>query len=282
MPISILAVAGSVIGIALEEEIYREETANWAAQSVGQDIANLAVYPLLLVLAYAAARGSLRAYLAWVGLLVYSAYTYAIYVFDVHFGPLFLVWVAVFGLSIWALVRGLASIDPVRVAASFSDRTPIRSTAALLLGVGVGFYLLWLSEIIPPAIQGTVPEALDEAGLPTNPVHVLDLALFLPAVMLGGLMLLRGRAWGYTLAPALLAAMVSLAVGIVSLMGVLAARDLGATPGVGLAIGILVAIELVVVIRFLGAIRRDADLPSVMRPLEARPAWLARLDSNQD
>lgn len=27
---------------------------------------------------------------SWTGTLVYSAYTYAIYAFDVHFGPLFL------------------------------------------------------------------------------------------------------------------------------------------------------------------------------------------------
>ena len=99
LPIAVLAMTGSLIGIVLDDEIYSEETANWAAQSVGQDIANLVAFPVLLLLALLAGRGSMRAYLGWAGVLVYSAYTYAIYVFDVHFGPLFLVWVAEAGYA---------------------------------------------------------------------------------------------------------------------------------------------------------------------------------------
>jgi hypothetical protein len=53
----------------------------------------------------------LRAYLGSIGVLAYSVYAYAIYVFDIHFGPLFIVYVAVFGLSIWALIAALASLD---------------------------------------------------------------------------------------------------------------------------------------------------------------------------
>ena len=40
--------------------------------------------------------------------------------------------------------------------------------------------------------------------MPTNPVHVLDLAFFLPVVFAAGVLLLRRNAWGYTLAPGLL------------------------------------------------------------------------------
>ena len=75
LPIAVLAMTGSLIGIVLDDEIYSEETANWAAQSVGQDIANLVAFPVLLLLALLAGRGSMRAYLGWAGVLVYSAYT---------------------------------------------------------------------------------------------------------------------------------------------------------------------------------------------------------------
>ena len=44
------------------DSIYTKEKANWAGESVGQDIANLLVYPAMMVLAVAAARNSLRAY----------------------------------------------------------------------------------------------------------------------------------------------------------------------------------------------------------------------------
>jgi tetrahydromethanopterin S-methyltransferase subunit G len=62
LPITVLALAGSLAGI-LVGDVYAEETADWAGQAVGQDIGNLLLYPLLLGLAYLAARGSLRAYL---------------------------------------------------------------------------------------------------------------------------------------------------------------------------------------------------------------------------
>lgn len=265
LPIAVLAVTGSAIGILAEDRIYGKETANWAAQSVGQDLANIVAFPVLLLLAMAAARGSLRAYLAWTGLLVYSAYTYTIYVFDVGFGPLFPVWVAVFGLSIWALIGALASLDPARVGRSFTERAPVRSTSALLIGLGAVFSLLWLSEIVPAVIHGSVPDVVEEAGLATNPVHVLDLSLFLPAAMLAGILLRSRRPWGYVLAPAILVAMVALAIGIVSLMVVLAARDLTVAPGVGVAIAALAAVELVVVLRFLGAVEAGTDVGEVVR-----------------
>lgn len=275
LPIAVLAIAGSVVGIVFEDSIYSKETANWAAQSVGQDIANLVAFPALLVLAVAAARGSLRAYLGWIGLLAYSVYTYAIYTFDAHFGPLFLVWVVVFGLSIYALIGGLASIDPVRVRSRFTGTAPIRFTSVLLIGIGSVFYLLWLSEIIPAMVAGSTPDAVKEAGLPTNPVHVLDLAVFLPSAVAAGVLLSRRRVWGYVLAPVMLVAMAFLGLGIVSLMTVTAARDLDAALAVGGAIGVVALLESVAVIRFLRCIDRDAHLHDVLRPaLDERAADL--------
>lgn len=186
MPLAVLGFAGSVIGIVFEEAVYGQETPNWAWQAVGQDLANLIAFPVLVLLALAALGGSLRAYLAWAGLVAYSVYTYAIYAFAVQFGPLFLLWVAVLGLSVYTLIGGLASLEPARVRASFRSQPPVRSAAGLLLAIGVVFGLLWLSEIIPAALAGTTPPALTDTGLATNPVHVLDLAVLLPAAILSG------------------------------------------------------------------------------------------------
>jgi len=251
LPIAALAFAASLPGI-LVDSIYAEETANWATQAVGQDVANVVVaYPALLVLAALAARGSLRAALAWMGVLVYSAYTFAIYAFSVHFGPLFLVYVAVLGLSAYALIGGLTSLSPERVAASVAPAAPRRSTAVLLIAVASAFALLWLAEILPGVFAGTTPEALVEVGLPTNPVYVLDLGLLLPAAMIAGVLLLRGRALGYVLAPVILVALIALGVGIVSVIAVAPFRGEAAMPAVGVVIGALTLLQLVVAVRFL-------------------------------
>lgn len=249
--IAFLATAGSVLGLAFQNAIYGRETANWAAQAVGQDVANLIAFPAMAVAAYFAGRGSMRAYLVWMGLLVYSAYTYAIYTFALHFGPLFLVWTAVFGLSVYSLVGAFAGLDPHRISSVFERGSDGRFAARLVIGIGSAFALLWLSEIIPPMVTGTTPDALQEVGLLTNPVHVLDLALLLPALTLGGIFLLKGRPLGYVLVPVLLVATFFLAVGIVSLTLVSAARGLEVAPAVGVTVAVLAVVEAATAMRLL-------------------------------
>jgi hypothetical protein len=117
VPIALLGISGSMAGILIPE-IYANETAGWQTQAIGQDIANLVVLPVMLVLAVAAARGSVRALLAWAGTAVYAAYAYVIYAFAVHFGPLFLLYVAVLGLAVWALIGFFAGIDTTRMPTS--------------------------------------------------------------------------------------------------------------------------------------------------------------------
>lgn len=256
MPISVLAIVASIVGI-LVDDIYAGETSNWSAQGIGQDIGNLVAFPVLVVLAYLANRGSLRAYLACVGVLAYSVYTYAIYAFDIHFGPLFLAYVAVFGLSIWALIGALTSLDAVRVKESFDGRVPVRSTSILLVLVGTAFSLLWLSEIVPSMLEGTKPGSLVDAGLATNPVHVLDLSLLLPSAIVAGLLLRRGHAWGYVLTPIVLGALVFLSIGIIAAMSVLAVRGEGGSLGVAGFLSVLAFLEVLVWVRFLRAVRPD-------------------------
>jgi hypothetical protein len=203
--------------------------------------------------------GALWAYLAWIGLLGYSVYTFAIYAFAVHFGPLFLLYVAVFGLSIYALVVGLSRLDYERVKESFSARVPRRSASYLLMAIGGFFYLVWLWAVVPALVAGRVPDDLVKAGLLVNPVHVLDMAVFLPAMLLAGALLLRRRAMGYVLAA------FTISLGIITIQPVSAVR--GETPawGVGAAVAALAVVELVTLIRFLRAIDADAKVFSVLR-----------------
>ena len=51
VPIATLAIVASLSGIFVDS-VYARETENFAAQGVGQDIANLIAYPILLLLAW--------------------------------------------------------------------------------------------------------------------------------------------------------------------------------------------------------------------------------------
>lgn len=81
----------------------------------------------------------------------------------------------------------------------------------------------------------------------------------------------RRRALGDVLAPVVLVATVFLALGIVSLMMVLAARGLDATVGVAVAIAVLAAAEALVVVRWLRALDPATRLDDVLRGTPDRP-----------
>jgi len=259
VPLALLAIAGSIAGLVVDSVTVKEAD-NWAAQVTGQDIANLVIFPAMLAAAWLAWRGSLRAFLVWSGLVAASAYTYAIYAFDVHWGRLFLLDVAVLGLSLWSLVGGLTALDANQVKRRFDPASSTRAAGILLLVVGAGFMLLWLSIELPAAVSGTPPDELADNGLVTNPVHVLDLALFLPAAIVAGVLLLRGQALGYCLAPLVLTAMIAISIGIATLTIVAAERGLDWSAPVAV-LGIVLAVaEAVALARFLRALREERSL----------------------
>jgi hypothetical protein len=83
--------------------------------------------------------------------------------------------------------------------------------------MGLSTALLWLGQDIPALLTGGVPGDVTEAGLLTNPIHVLDLALVLPAAVLTGVLLARRRPWGYMLGSYFLVKFTTLGLAIMSM-----------------------------------------------------------------
>ena len=193
---AVLAAIGNVVGLVAVDRVYGTAYPSLSDQATAQDLVDLVVVaPAMVIVAGLALRGSVRAYLAWLGPLVFTVYNYVIYVFAVHFGPLFLLWVAVLGLTLYALIGGLAAANADGIQAAYT-RHRMRGTAWFLIAVGAAFAGIWLSDIVPALARGTVPSTVTDLGVPTNAVHVLDLSFFLPAVLaVGVLLLLRSGRW---------------------------------------------------------------------------------------
>jgi ketosteroid isomerase-like protein len=255
---AMLSAAGSVVGLAIGD-IYAPLTPVFLPQALAQDLANLLlVAPAWLVLATLARRGSLRAYLLWLGVLAFTVYNYVIYTFSIPFGPLFLPWVAVLGISLYALIGGIATLDHEAVAAAFTSRRAVVVAGWLLMVMAILFGLLWLSEDVPALRAGLRPQSLVDMALPTNPVHILDLAFFLPAVLMVGLLLLRRRPLAHSLAPPLIAFLVLTGVPILLTPAVQAARGAAADWSVALPIGSLTVAMTALLAWLLATVREDA------------------------
>ena len=241
---ALLAIAGSIIALSVPS-IYAGLTPAFLPQALAQDIANLAlVSPAWLILAVLALRGSLRAYLLWLGVLTFTVYNYVIYTFSVPFGPLFLLWVAVLGLSLYSLIGGLTAMDHKDVVSAFTSRSAITVIAWFLIVTALLFGFLWLSEDVPALLSGSRPQSVVDMALPTNPVHILDLAFFLPAVIATGVMLLKKNPLAYIVAPAFIVFLVLTGIPILLTPIVQAARGAAAAWGVVVPIGSLTVVLL--------------------------------------
>lgn len=197
---ALLAAAGSVIGLLMPGRIYGQETSVLFNASLAQDLVNLLIVaPVMVMLAVRASRGSLRSWLCLIGVLAFTAYNYAIYAFSIHFGPLFLLWVGVLGLSVFAGAGSLASLSMSGMRAPFAGRA-VRLPGWFLIAAAALFAFQWLGEIGPDLLAGRPSTSAATWGVPTSPVHVLDLAFFLPAVCASGIQLLRRHRMGYSTA----------------------------------------------------------------------------------
>ncbi|WP_254769444.1 hypothetical protein [Salinilacihabitans rarus] len=183
-------------------------------QVYGQDLLTLVVaLPVFAVALYYAARGSLRGYVVWLGVDGYLLYTYASYAFMTAFNELYLVYTTLLWLTLAAFVGGMVGLDAAEVKRA-AGRLSVRPYVVFQAALAVLVTFLWLSEVVPAIVAGTVPPSVAAADLPTSVIFSLDLGIVVPAFLLSAYWLRKRRAWGYAFTAVLLvkAATLSLAV----------------------------------------------------------------------
>ena len=255
---AIVAIAGNILALSINR-IYASLTPVFLPQALAQDIANLAlIAPFWLILAALALRGSVRAYLLWLGVLTFTVYNYVIYTFSIPFEVLFLLWVAVLGMSLFSLIGGVVSMDYQAVASAFTSRRAVQVTAWFLIVTAVLFGFLWLSEDVPALLSNTKPQSVMDMAIPTNPVHILDLGFFLPAVIITGICLLKKKAWAYSIAPAFIVFLILTGIPILVTPVVQSAIGQSAAWGVFYPIGTLTVILIGLLVWLVSTIRYQA------------------------
>jgi hypothetical protein len=240
--------------------LYAFDTVSSAAQAKANDFVTLVLgLPLLAISSWLAFRGSLRGQLLMTGTLGFFLYTYVSMTFLAAFNALFLVYTALYSLSLFAFVLSMMSFDLETLPARFSERLPRGWIAGLLFTVAGFLLLAWLGRILPPLTQGQAP-LLENAT--TMVIQAMDLGLILPLAVLSGVLLLRHSAWGFLLAS--VALMKGMTMGVaVSAMGINMALA-----GVSESLGILGPFMLITLLNLVMVV----VLLRNIRPAETRTA----------
>jgi hypothetical protein len=192
-----LMILQPVLGLAVPGQYHDAE---WIRTTwYGNDWVTLVVAaPLLVTALLPTRRNSLRGRLLWMGMLGYGVYNYAFYLLGVALNAYFPLYALTLVLSGVALILVLSDVDPNTVAAGFAARTPVRMIGGYLLIMAVGLAVVWLATWAAYAFAGRPTPVEPEAF---RLVAALDLTIMIPALGAGGVLLWRGRPWGYVLAP---------------------------------------------------------------------------------
>lgn len=201
--------------------LYYWDTVSSAAQMQANDLVTLVLgLPLLVVSFWLARRGSLRGRLLLTGTLGFVLYTYMSMCFGAAYNQLFLVYVALFGLSLYAFILSMMSFDLQALPRHFSEQLPRRSIAGVLIFVATFLLLAWLGRIAATLAPAAIPALENTTSLF---IQAMDLALIVPLCVLAAVLLVRRSPWGYLLAPVAVLKFVTMGLAV-SLMGVNQAR----------------------------------------------------------
>jgi hypothetical protein len=214
-PFAFTTVRGETVQM-FGQGLYRFETIRDGIGFKGVDLFVLGVgIPLLLFFTLRYRQGSPRGGLLLTGTLAYFLYNSASMTFGYAYNHFFLVYLAQFTASLFALILAFASFDPQELAARFSDHLPRRGIAAFLFVVGAALLLVWVGlSILPALLAGRAPEL---AGHTTLPTHALDVGVIAPAAFVAGVLLLRRAPLGYLLAAVVLITGAVLGLGVIAL-----------------------------------------------------------------
>lgn len=178
--------------------LYYWDTVSSAAQMQANDLVTLTLgLPLLAISFWLTLRGSLRGRLLMTGTLGFILYTYITMCFGAAYNKLFLVYVALFSLSLFAFILSMMSFDLKTLPSHFSDKLPRGWIAGLLFFAAAFLSLAWLGRIAATFAPNATPVLENTTSMF---VQAMDLGLIVPLCVMSGILLLRRLAWGYLLA----------------------------------------------------------------------------------
>ncbi|MBN1154246.1 hypothetical protein JXB12_04925 [candidate division KSB1 bacterium] len=246
----------SIFG-AFVPETYEREVDSMAAQGVGQDMVNLfLVVPILVISSLYLLKQSKIAAFIHAGTVFYVLYSFVIYSLGIHFNSLFLLYCLTLGLSLYTFILSMYQLTGMNVMNWHDAKIPEKYMGTYLIFIAALFYALWLQEIIPAHLNNMIPKSVSDYNLLVNPVHVMDLSIVLPALVITAILLFKKQRLGYILTPILFVFIVILTIALAGMVLMLKVRGVSEDISLIFIFTILAIISMSFLINFLNKIRK--------------------------
>ena len=199
-PFTFVSIHGDPVAV-YGQGLYAADSVMKSGATRGTDLVTIVLaVPLLVIALLTYRRGSPRGALLLAGVLTFFLYVYANNAVSVAYNQLFLLYVALFSLSFFALFQMIGVLQSI--AARFPADVPYCGIGVFLMVCGLLTGYVWLEPIVGAMLRGARPELLDNYA--TMVTEAIDLALIVPGCLLAGVMLFRRDVRGVAIAVPLL------------------------------------------------------------------------------
>jgi hypothetical protein len=169
------------------------------------------------------------------------------------FNSLFLVYVALFSLSLFGFILALSGINPAELVSHVSEHFPRRTIATYFIVVAAFLAMAWLGLVVPPMLKGTPPAGLESAI--TMIIQALDLGVIVPTSVIAATLLLKRQPWGYTLSSVVLLKILTMGAALISMIIVQLLAGVAVDPVISAAFVLISLSGIVLAVMTLRTIR---------------------------
>jgi hypothetical protein len=195
--IALMALVASLVGVAYQG-IYQNFMIAAALPAVlSQDLIAALASIAMLFLIFRIKEGNFVKQLILLGIIGYLFYVYGLYVIGKVYNTLYFLYMAIFSLSFFSLVYGIANIRNKAPDKINIPKTLKKVSAAFLLLIPVILYPMWIIAMWPFIRQMQVP------SIGSN-LYILDICFVLPVCVIMAVMVLRKDDFAILLTPVLL------------------------------------------------------------------------------
>ena len=193
---AVISMAVAIIGI-INTGIYEDVTTDKVMPGVlSQDVFTVILSALVLVLGYSIKEEDTKKQTLMIGVMGYLFYGYGIYSIEQLYNVLYLFYLAVFGISAYALVYFIHSLEWDKIEDITAPKWVRISSLAFLIITPMIFIPLWTSQLLPLMQTGDKIEFLYS-------VYILDLSFIMPAFLIIAYQLFKKNKSGYLFTPSI-------------------------------------------------------------------------------
>lgn len=194
--IGILSLYASLMGVTKPAVYSKVVTPQWLPGTISQDIITVFVSFLLLFLTITVKPKHVRLHIVVLSILFYLFYAYGIFVIERLYNSLYLIYMAILGISFWSIVYAFISLNyDLLKKINIPDTIRIISIVFSFLIILL-FFTLWTSQLL------ILMDARKKIEFGYS-IYILDLIFVLPALAISGELATKKRGLGIILQPIL-------------------------------------------------------------------------------